>query len=65
VYDQAQLSGFVIDGGGGILLPLAGTGLTYAEAQTIIQDRFADGVLVQPAVNVRITDYRPILSQER
>ena len=65
VYDQPQLSGqFIIDGGGGILLPLAGavslSGLTLAEAQKIIQDRFADGVLVQPAVNVRITDYRPI-----
>jgi polysaccharide export outer membrane protein len=65
VYDQAQLSGeFIIDGGGGILLPLAGpvslSGLTLAEAQQLIQDRFADGVLVQPAVSVRITDYRPI-----
>ena len=65
VYDQPQLSGqFIIDGGGGILLPLAGgvslSGLTLAEAQKLIQDRFADGVLVQPAVSVRITEYRPI-----
>lgn len=65
VYDQPQLSGkFIIDGGGGILLPLVGavslSGLTLAEAQQLIQDRFADGVLVQPAVNVRITEYRPI-----
>ena len=65
VYDQPQLSGqFIIDGGGGILLPLAGavslSGLTLAEAQQLIQDRFADGVLVQPAVSVRITEYRPI-----
>ena len=65
VYDQPQLSGeFIIDGGGGILLPLAGavslSGLTLAEAQHLIQERFADGVLVQPAVSVRITDYRPI-----
>ena len=65
VYDQPQLSGqFIIDGGGGVLLPLAGgvslTGLTLAEAQKLIQDRFADGVLVQPAVSVRITEYRPI-----
>ena len=36
------------------------TGLTLAEAQKLIQDRFADGVLVQPAVSVRITEYRPI-----
>ena len=65
VYDQPQLSGqFIVDGGGGILLPLAGSvslsGLTLAEAQQLIQDRFADGVLVQPGVSVRITDYRPI-----
>ena len=65
VYDQPQLSGqFIVDGGGGILLPLAGavslSGLTLAEAQKRIQDQFADGVLVQPAVSVRITDYRPI-----
>ena len=65
VYDQPQLSGeFIIDGGGGILLPLAGavslSGLTLAEAQQLIEERFADGVLVQPAVSVRITDYRPI-----
>ena len=65
VYDQPQLSGqFIVDGGGGVLLPLAGgvslSGLTLAEAQKLIQDRFADGVLVQPAVSVRITEYRPI-----
>ena len=65
VYDQPQFSGkFIVDGGGGVLLPLAGAvslnGLTLAEAQQLIQDRFADGVLVQPAVNVRINDYRPI-----
>src|SRR5262245_40769059 len=65
VYDQPQLSGqFVVDGGGGLLLPLAGAvelnGLTIAEAQKVIQDKFADGVLVQPAVSLRIPDYRPI-----
>ena len=65
VFDQPQLSGeFIIDGGGGILLPLAGSvslnGHTLAEAQQLIQERFADGVLVQPAVSVRITEFRPI-----
>jgi polysaccharide biosynthesis/export protein len=65
VLDQPQLSGeFIIDGGGGILLPLAGsvslTGLTLAEAQKVVQDRFADGVLVQPAVSLRITKFKPI-----
>jgi polysaccharide biosynthesis/export protein len=65
VYDQPQLSGeFIVDGGGGVLLPLAGpvslSGLTLADAQKLIQDRFADGVLVQPGVSVRIEKYRPI-----
>ena len=57
VFDQPQLSGdFIIDGGGGILLPIVGSislgGLTLAEAQQLIQKRFADGVLVEPAVSV-------------
>jgi polysaccharide export outer membrane protein len=65
VYDQPQLSGeYIVDGGGGILLPLAGavnlTGLTLAEAQKLIGERFADGVLVQPAVSLRIQEHRPI-----
>jgi polysaccharide biosynthesis/export protein len=65
VFDQPQLSGdFVVDGGGGILVPLAGSvslkGLTLAEAQQLIQERLADGVLVQPAVSIRIKEYRPI-----
>lgn len=65
VYDQPQLSGeFIVDGGGGILLPVAGnvglSGLTLAEAQKLIEDRFADGVLLQPTVSVRIKEHRPI-----
>ena len=65
VFDQPQLSGdFIVDGGGGVLLPLVGSvsveGLTLPEAQQLIQDRLADGVLVQPAVSVRIKEYRPI-----
>jgi polysaccharide biosynthesis/export protein len=65
VFDAPQLSGdFFIDGGGEVLLPVAGkvkiSGLTLAEAQELIQKQFADGVLVQPAVSVRIKEYRPI-----
>jgi len=65
VFDQPQLSGdFIIDGGGEVLLPVAGgvriSGLTLAGAQRLIQKQFADGVLVKPAVNVRIKEYRPI-----
>ena len=65
VYDEPQLSGdFFIDGGGEVLLPIAGSvrvsGLTLAEAQELIQKQFADGVLVRPAVSVRLKEYRPI-----
>jgi polysaccharide biosynthesis/export protein len=65
IFGQQELSGdFIVDGTGEILLPLAGSvsvaGLTVAEAQKLIQERFADGVLVQPAVSVRILEYRPI-----
>lgn len=65
VYDQPQLSGeFIVDGGGGILLPVAGAvdlaGLTLAEAQKIIEDRFADGVLLKPSVSIRIKEHRPV-----
>lgn len=65
VFDEPQLSGeFYVDGGGEVLLPLAGsvklTGLTLAEAQELIQKQFANGVLVHPAVSVRIKEYRPI-----
>jgi polysaccharide biosynthesis/export protein len=65
VFDEPQLSGdFFIDGGGEVLLPLAGSvrisGLTLAEAQALIQKQFADGVLTRPAVSLRIKEYRPI-----
>ena len=65
VFDEPQLSGdFFIDGGGEVLLPVAGSvkisGLTLAEAQELIQKQFADGVLVRPSVSVRIKGFRPI-----
>ena len=65
VFNDKQLSGdFFIDGGGEVLLPVAGavrvSGLTLAQAQVLIQKQFADGVLVRPAVSVRIKEYRPI-----
>ena len=65
VFDEPKLSGdFFVDGDGEVLLPVAGSvriaGLTLAQAQELIQKKFADGVLVRPAVNVRIKDYRPI-----
>ena len=70
IFDQEQLSGdflsgdFFVDGSGGILLPLAGTiqvaGLTISEAQQLIQERLADGIMVHPAVSVRLPEFRPI-----
>jgi len=65
VLDQPQLSGeFIVDGGGSVLLPLAGSvrlsGHTLAEAQKIVQDQFADGVLVKPAVSLRIAKFKPV-----
>ncbi len=65
VFDQTQLSGeFVVNGAGQVLLPLAGTvnvaGLTVVEAQKLIQERFADGLLVQPTVSLRVAEYRPV-----
>jgi polysaccharide export outer membrane protein len=65
VFDQAQLSGdFVINGAGQVLLPLAGSvtvaGLSLGEAQQLIQERFADGILVHPTVSIRVAEYRPI-----
>ena len=65
VFDESQLSGdFYVDGGGEVLLPLAGSvrisGLTLAEAQELIQKQFANGVLVRPSISVRIKEYRPI-----
>ena len=65
VFDQEQLSGeFIVDSTGGILLPVVGpvgvAGLTVPEAQQLIQERLADGVLVHPVVSVRIPEYRPI-----
>jgi polysaccharide export outer membrane protein len=65
VFGQAELSGdFMVDGGGRIELPIAGAvtigELTIAEAQSLIQARFSDGVLVKPAVMVRIVEQRPV-----
>ena len=65
VFDQEQLSGdFIVDGTGRIVLPIVGqvsvAGLTLPEAQQLIQDSLADGVLAHPAVSVRIPEYRPI-----
>src|SRR5262245_25972629 len=65
VFDQKDLSGdFVIDSAGEIMLPLAGTakvaGLTLGEVQQLIEKRLSEGILVHPAVSVKIAEFRPI-----
>ena len=46
------------------MLPLIGkvsvAGRTVGEAQQLIQEQLADGVLVNPTVSVSIPEYRPI-----
>ncbi len=65
IFNEPQLSGdFIVNDAGQLLMPLVGAvaigGLTQAEAQKLIQDRLADGILVQPMVSLRVTEYRPI-----
>ena len=65
VFNEPQLSGdFIVNDAGKLMMPLVGAvtigGLTQAEAQQLIQNRLADGILVQPTVSLRITEYRPI-----
>jgi polysaccharide biosynthesis/export protein len=65
VFGQAELSGDVlVDGAGNILLPFIGPievkDLTPLECQNLIQGRLADGLLQQPSVSVRISEFRPL-----
>ena len=65
VFNEPQLSGdFIVDDAGKLLMPLLGAvpigGLTQGEAQKLIQDRLAEGILVQPTVSLRIKEHRPI-----
>jgi polysaccharide export outer membrane protein len=65
VFGQAELSGdIVVDDAGRISLPLIDaidvTGLTVLECQKRIVDRLVNGILNQPAVSVRISEFRPI-----
>jgi polysaccharide biosynthesis/export protein len=65
VFGQPELSGdLLINGEGSISLPFVGTivvaNMTLLDCQKAIADRLADGILVKPAVNVRIAELRPI-----
>jgi polysaccharide export outer membrane protein len=65
VFGQPELSGdLLINGEGSVSLPFVGaivvTNMTLLECEKAIADRLADGILVKPAVNVRIAELRPI-----
>lgn len=65
VFGQADLSGeFLIDGGGSILMPLVGSvkvaRLTPGEIEKKLIEQLSRGVLNNPSVSVRISEYRPV-----
>jgi protein involved in polysaccharide export with SLBB domain len=64
VFNHPDLSGeFNLDGAGNLGVPLIGEvkagGLTSRELEQRIQDRFRDGYLIDPQVNVEVLNYRP------
>lgn len=66
VYGQADLSGeFLIDGSGEVTMALIGPVLaadtTVGELRALIEQRLADGFMLDPKVSVRITEFRPIV----
>lgn len=65
VFNQPDLSGdFVIDASGRVALPflepLDVANLTVAECQKLVRDRFAEGLLKNPSVSIRIAELRPL-----
>lgn len=65
VFGQADLSGeFLIDGSGSILVPLVGNvkiaRLTPNEIEKKLTEQLSHGVLANPSVSVRISEYRPV-----
>ena len=65
VFGQESLSGvFSVSDGGEVSMPLIGLvparGLTLEEFRTGIEQRLADGFLVNPSVSVQVETYRPI-----
>jgi polysaccharide export outer membrane protein len=64
VFDEQTLSGpFVVDGQGALVMPLIGavqvSGLSLAEAQTMIETKLKDGYLREPKVTMEMTKGRP------
>jgi len=64
VFNQADLSGdFSLDGDGRFSMPLIGTveaeGLTPAELEALLVDRFKPDYLVNPRIFIQVMNYRP------
>src|SRR5262245_60588912 len=65
VFGQPDLSGdFLVDGAGNIQMPLIGAvavgNNTMDRCQVRLTERFADGVLNNPRVSVRVSEFRPV-----
>ena len=65
VFGQPDLSGdFLIDGAGNIQMPLIGAVAvgqnTIGACQQRLAERLADGLLNNPRVSVRVSEYRPV-----
>jgi protein involved in polysaccharide export with SLBB domain len=65
VFEQNPLGGeFVVDQDGAVSLPLLGrvkvAGLATGEAERLIADRLAGGIIKNPKVNVDVLRYRPV-----
>jgi polysaccharide biosynthesis/export protein len=65
VFGQPDLSGdFLIDGAGNVQMPLIGAvsvgRITIDGCQQRLTERLADGVLNNPRVSVRMSEYRPV-----
>ena len=64
VYNEPDLSGdFVVNGQGGIALPLIGQvvvgGKTLSEAEAIIAEKYAADYVINPRVTLEVLNYRP------
>ncbi len=64
VYGETDLSGeFELDSSGELALPLIGTiqatNLSLRELEKLVTEKFKDGYLVSPRVNVEVLNFRP------
>ena len=64
VYGEDDLGGtFDVDGNGYVSMPLIGqvkvSGMSATQVERVMTQKFADGFLKEPRVNVEVTTYRP------